>query len=48
MLLVIYNINDNELCNDTMIKVNRQFFQLVTNVSKYIKIFEFGEDYLSI
>lgn len=47
-LFVIADGNDVELRIDLIIRANRYLFKSVTAVSKYVKTFGFGENYLII
>lgn len=47
-LPIVNDINKIELFSEAMIKTNKHLFKLVSAINKYVKMFDFGEDYLII
>ena len=47
-LFIVDKSNDVKLHGNTMIKTNKYFFKPVIAISKQMKTFDFGKDYLMV
>lgn len=47
-LFIVNKSNDVKLHGNTMIKANKYFFKPVIAISKHMKTFDFGKDYLMV